>query len=155
MLSLWQEIFLRYFRYSSCCPCCILFVCVLISLYCWTDVAAHSLDTSNSERLQTLIQMTATDLANSVIQAGHQYAMGHAASSLLPSAQLGELFGGMTQVRQITLHVHVCVYCQVTCNSATVVTHQLSRYIFPPRWPSWKMWLSQQTWVTWSKSCGR
>ena len=42
--------------------------------------------------------MSASDLAASVPQSGHSYAMAHAASTLNPAAALNELFGGMTQV---------------------------------------------------------
>ncbi|KAL8565467.1 hypothetical protein ACOMHN_049444 [Nucella lapillus] len=53
---------------------------------------------SDHDRLTTLIRQSASDLASSVSQAGHSYAMAHAASALSPAAALNELFGGMTQV---------------------------------------------------------
>ena len=55
-------------------------------------------DFTDKDRLTTLIRMSASDLAASVPQAGHNYAMAYAASTLSPAAALNELFGGMTQV---------------------------------------------------------
>ncbi|XP_076452447.1 presequence protease, mitochondrial-like isoform X2 [Babylonia areolata] len=55
-------------------------------------------DFSDRDRLTTLIGQSASDLASSVPQAGHHYAMSYAASSLSPAAALTELFGGMSQV---------------------------------------------------------
>jgi len=50
------------------------------------------------ERLRTLVTARANELAMSVPQAGHAYAMTASAASLSPSAGLKELFGGFTQV---------------------------------------------------------
>jgi hypothetical protein len=40
----------------------------------------------------------ASDLAMSIVDSGHMYAMGLASSSLTPSARLGEILGGLNQV---------------------------------------------------------
>lgn len=58
----------------------------------------NSPDFADKDRLTTLIRMSASDLASSVSQAGHNFAMIRSASSLTPAAALGELFGGMSQV---------------------------------------------------------
>ena len=47
---------------------------------------------NNPDRLRTLINSLANDLAMSVPQSGHMYAMSAAAKSLSPAAQQAELF---------------------------------------------------------------
>ena len=42
--------------------------------------------------------MSAADLSNSLVQAGHSYAMGHSASSLTPTQNIKEVMSGMSQV---------------------------------------------------------
>ena len=54
---------------------------------------------NNPERLQTLIKAYANDLAMSVAQSGHLYAITCAAKNLTPTAQIAELFAGMSQVK--------------------------------------------------------
>lgn len=56
-------------------------------------------DFNDLQRLTTLIRMTASELAASVSEAGHKYALAHSASSLNSAAALEELFSGMSQVR--------------------------------------------------------
>jgi len=63
----------------------------------WQDVL-NSPKFNNPDRLRTLINAIASDLAMSVPHHGHLFAMGTAASSLSPTGRLGELFGGITQV---------------------------------------------------------
>lgn len=81
---------------------------VLFSSYClernldrmldlWTEIFNHS-NLHDSARLQTLIKMSAADLASELANAGHNYAMTHSASSLTPAGKLNEMFGGVTQV---------------------------------------------------------
>ena len=53
---------------------------------------------TNVERLRTLINMMAADLGQSIAHSGHSYALSLAESSLTPSAKLGELLGGLSQV---------------------------------------------------------
>ena len=53
---------------------------------------------NNPDRLRTLINSLANDLAMSVPQSGHMYAMSAAAKSLSPAAQQAELFSGLSQV---------------------------------------------------------
>jgi len=48
--------------------------------------------------LTTLINAYANDLAMSVPQSGHMFAMSAAANSLSPAAQQAELFAGLSQV---------------------------------------------------------
>ncbi|KAK3738451.1 hypothetical protein QZH41_017087, partial [Actinostola sp. cb2023] len=65
--------------------------------YLWGEIFARpTLD--DQDRLRTLINMIASDLANSIAHSGHSYAMSLASSSLTPAAKLGELFGGLSQV---------------------------------------------------------
>ncbi len=40
----------------------------------------------------------ASDLAMSIVDSGHSYAVGLASSSLTPSARLNEILGGLNQV---------------------------------------------------------
>ena len=49
-------------------------------------------------RLKQLIMMQSADLANSIVMAGHSYAMTHASSALNSAGRQRELFSGMTQV---------------------------------------------------------
>ena len=48
--------------------------------------------------MNTLIRMSASELAASLSNAGHRYAMSHSASTLSPASRLNEQFSGMTQV---------------------------------------------------------
>jgi len=52
----------------------------------------------DQERLQTLVNMAATNMAMSIANAGHSFAMAASARDLSPAAHLSELFGGITQV---------------------------------------------------------
>lgn len=63
----------------------------------WQDVLTEP-QFDNPDRLRTLINSYASDLAMSVAQSGHMYAMAAAAKNLTPSAQIAELFGGLSQV---------------------------------------------------------
>ncbi|KAL9969305.1 hypothetical protein ACROYT_G021504 [Oculina patagonica] len=65
--------------------------------YLWAEIFSRP-TLNNTERLRTLINMLASDLAMSVSNAGHLYAMALAASSLSPAAHLSEQFGGLSQV---------------------------------------------------------
>ena len=53
------------------------------------------------DRLRTLINSLATDLAMSIADSGHAYAMTTAASSLTPASRFGELFSGLSQVSTV------------------------------------------------------
>lgn len=53
---------------------------------------------NNTGRLRTLVNGLASDLAMSIVESGHIYAMGLASSSLTPSARLNEILGGLNQV---------------------------------------------------------
>lgn len=53
---------------------------------------------NNTDRLRTLVNGLASDLAMSIVESGHIYAMGLASSSLTPSARLNEILGGLNQV---------------------------------------------------------
>ena len=50
------------------------------------------------DRLTTLVRMRASELAMSIPDMGHAYAMKHAGSSLSPVGRIQEICGGMTQV---------------------------------------------------------
>ncbi|KAL3855313.1 hypothetical protein ACJMK2_014529 [Sinanodonta woodiana] len=63
----------------------------------WTEIF-RSVDLTDSNRLTTLIKMTAADMAASLSHAGHSYAMTHCASHLSPASSLKEQFSGVTQV---------------------------------------------------------
>jgi len=72
----------------------------------------------DSSRLETLIKMGAAELAASLPQSGHSYAMTHSASSLNPAAHAREVFSGVTQVR----HVDRCYKCIYICYIMTIDT---------------------------------
>ena len=59
---------------------------------------SHSPNLQDRERLQTLVNMAATNMAMSIANAGHSFAMAASARDLSPAARLSELFGGITQV---------------------------------------------------------
>ena len=59
---------------------------------------SHSPNLQDQERLQTLVNMAATNMAMSIANAGHSFAMAASARDLSPAAHLSELFGGITQV---------------------------------------------------------
>ncbi|XP_065057689.1 presequence protease, mitochondrial-like [Rhopilema esculentum] len=63
----------------------------------WQDILNEP-NLKNLDRLRTLINSIASDLAMSVADSGHAYAMAVAASQLTPVAKYSELFGGMSQV---------------------------------------------------------
>ncbi len=56
------------------------------------------LDLTDMNRMTTLVMMSAAHMANSLADAGHMYAMTHAASSLDPTAKYKESMSGVTQV---------------------------------------------------------
>lgn len=53
---------------------------------------------TNLDRLHTLVDMFASNLATSIADSGHVLAMLASASNLTPAARYAELFNGMTQV---------------------------------------------------------
>lgn len=53
-------------------------------------------------KLGTLIQGTAGGLVNALAESGHSYARTFAAAHLTPAAKIGEVTGGMTQVRMLS-----------------------------------------------------
>ena len=57
-----------------------------------------SLSVADVARLHTLVQMLASEVSSDVAEAGHQFAMIHAASSLQSCSALRELMSGLTQV---------------------------------------------------------
>ncbi len=65
---------------------------------CFSVFSYRSVDMSDSSRFTTLVMMCASELASSLADQGHSYAMSHAASSLSPQAALSEQLGGITQV---------------------------------------------------------
>ncbi|KAL2076763.1 hypothetical protein ACEWY4_027640 [Coilia grayii] len=64
----------------------------------WSDIF-NSPHFEDSERLRSLVMMSAQELANGVADSGHVMAMTRAARSLSPASQLQETFGGMEQVK--------------------------------------------------------
>ncbi|XP_048577548.1 presequence protease, mitochondrial isoform X1 [Nematostella vectensis] len=65
--------------------------------YLWGEIFG-SPRFKDQERLRTLINMLASDLASSIAQSGHSYAVSLASSSLTPAARLDEVLGGLSQV---------------------------------------------------------
>ena len=57
-----------------------------------------SLSLADMTRLQTLIQILASEVSSDLSDSGHQYAMTHAASTLHSCAASRELLSGLTQV---------------------------------------------------------
>ena len=56
---------------------------------------------SNEDRLATLVRLSASDAASSVLNSGHAYAMRHAASNFAPAASINEKLFGITQVAKL------------------------------------------------------
>ena len=73
------------------------------------------------ERLRTLVDMYASNMATSIADSGHLYAMMSSASSLSPAAQLSETFNGMTQVTISGLFVSAPIYSGVSILHGGVV----------------------------------
>lgn len=63
----------------------------------WTEIFDR-VSFRDTERLTTLIRMSAAEQAAMLSHSGHSYAMSHSASSLTPAAKQNEVFGGVTQV---------------------------------------------------------
>lgn len=59
---------------------------------------------TNMDRLHTLIDMFASNMATSIADSGHVLAMLASASNLTPAARYAELFNGMTQVNTKKLY---------------------------------------------------
>jgi len=58
----------------------------------------YSLSLVDTTRLQTLIQILASEVSSDLSDSGHRYAMTHAASTLQSCAASRELMSGLTQV---------------------------------------------------------
>jgi len=71
--------------------CCVIDVILLVILVC-------SLSLDDTTRLQTLIQILASEWSSDLSDAGHQYAMTHAAGTLQSCSAARELMSGLTQV---------------------------------------------------------
>ncbi|XP_022112056.1 presequence protease, mitochondrial-like isoform X2 [Acanthaster planci] len=63
----------------------------------WSDVF-NSPNLKDMDRLTTLVRMRASELAMSIPDMGHAYAMKHAGSLLSPVGRIKEICGGMAQV---------------------------------------------------------
>lgn len=63
----------------------------------WQDIFS-GVSFESRDRLSQLLQMSAAELANSVPQAGHQYAMGVSQSQLSAAARLRQQYSGLDQV---------------------------------------------------------
>lgn len=61
----------------------------------------NQLRLEDTNRLETLLRSLVGDLSNNLTQAGHQYAMTHAASCLTPTAQINEMNGGISFIKRI------------------------------------------------------
>ena len=68
----------------------------------WTEIFDRA-DFSDTDRLKTLIRMSAAEMAAMLSHGGHNFAMSHSASSLSPAAKKQEEFSGVTQVRGLLL----------------------------------------------------
>jgi len=64
-------------------------------------VCACSLSLADTARLQTLVQILASEASSDLADSGHQYAMTHAASTLQPCSASRELMSGLTQVSDV------------------------------------------------------
>ena len=53
----------------------------------------------DSERIRTVLLMALSSISNSLVDAGHYFAMKYASSLLLPSGRLSELYGGTSQLK--------------------------------------------------------
>ena len=68
---------------------------------CYTNVSHLLLspDLQDLERLETLVKMAANNMALSVADSGHKFAMSASAAPIAPTSMLAEMFDGMQQVR--------------------------------------------------------
>ena len=71
-----------------------------VTIICFVFLGRPTLH--DTDRLRTLINMLASDLAMSIAYSGHSYATTMAASSLTPAGQLSEVLSGLTQVSTAT-----------------------------------------------------
>lgn len=86
----------------------------------------NSPNLNNPDRLRTLINAYANDLAMSVQQSGHIYAMAAASRSLSPAAQQAELFGGLSQVQFMKLLAENLDCDDVIENLIKIATYMLN-----------------------------
>ena len=71
---------------------------VLLPISLTSCYVSCSLKLSDLSRLSTLINMMAADLADSIADSGHNYALTHSAAGLSEALYLTELTSGLTQV---------------------------------------------------------
>jgi len=83
----------------------------------WQHVFS-SVHWQDSNRLATLIKMSATGATNGLAQSGHRYAMASAASSLTPAGKLSEQFSGMS---------HLNLLKKLSQEDAEVIAKKLQR----------------------------
>lgn len=71
-------------------------------LYCSVSaICCGRPDFQDVERIRTLVTMLAADMANSVADSGHAYAMSYSSRHLTPAAELAERFSGLQQVYKV------------------------------------------------------
>ena len=84
----------------------------------------YSPNLTSLERLHTLVDMYASNMATSIADSGHLYAMMSSASSLSPAAQLSETSSGTTRVYiysctfmgwLLMLCCTICTLCDASC----------------------------------------
>lgn len=69
---------------------------------------------TNLDRLRTLIDMFASNLATSIADSGHLLAMLASASNLTRAAKYAELFSGMTQVNTVKLYSRLILCARIS-----------------------------------------
>ena len=88
---------------------------------CWLSSILFRPNFKNVDRLRTLINGIASDMAMSIADSGHAYAMSAAASNLTPAGRFGELFGGMSQVS---------IYCLMFLCQILLIKSPLIDFLF-------------------------
>ena len=91
----------------------------------WTEIFDR-VSFRDTERLTTLIRMSAAEQAAMLSHSGHNYAMSHSASSLTPAAKQNEVFGGVTQVRafQNMYYINNIIKLFTFTNSSILLFHR-------------------------------
>ncbi|CAJ0636290.1 329_t:CDS:10 [Entrophospora sp. SA101] len=83
----------------------------------------------NVAKLKSIIYSNATNMPNAVVESGHEFAKTYAASTLTPSLNLTEIYGGMTQVNFMNNKNSLKI--SITCGEEAVNQneHNLSKFL--------------------------
>jgi hypothetical protein len=94
-------------------------------LHLWSELF-NSLSLADVVRLETLVQMLASESSSQLSDYGHRYAMTHAASTLRPCSATRELMSGMTQVGVMKSLAELSDFAEVIGRLKEIAAHVLS-----------------------------